>query len=203
MSDLQAPLRENVKLLGQLLGNTIRRDLGDAVPLDRPMRSVQQRFTRQFNARHRVFGPLWQGRYRAKLVADERYLGQLFAFIHLNPVTAGMVIDPSQYEWSGHAKSSAGTADPFQILARDSAGRLVKMGIDKGRAAKLKLKVGICGEPSSGVGVSVQSQTDRTLADLPEQTIDYTSCPAPQRYLQREVYGYLESVDRTLPANMS
>ena len=30
MTDLQAPLRENVKLLGQLLGNTIRQDLGDA-----------------------------------------------------------------------------------------------------------------------------------------------------------------------------
>ena len=44
------------------------------VSLDRPMRSLQQRVTRRVNARRKVFGPLWQGRYRAKLVEDQRYL---------------------------------------------------------------------------------------------------------------------------------
>ena len=73
-----------------------------AVPLARSMRSLQQRVTRGFNARHRVFGPLWQGRYRAKLVEDQRYLDGLLAYIHLNPVSAGIVDDPAQYRWSGH-----------------------------------------------------------------------------------------------------
>ena len=45
-----------------------------AIPLSRSMRSLQQRVTRGYNIRNRVFGPLWQGRYRAKLVEDQRYL---------------------------------------------------------------------------------------------------------------------------------
>jgi REP element-mobilizing transposase RayT len=73
-----------------------------AISLARSMRSLQQRVTRGFNARHRLFGPLWQGRYRAKLVEDQRYLDGLLAYIHLNPVAAGIVNDPAEYRWSGH-----------------------------------------------------------------------------------------------------
>ncbi len=36
--------------------------------------------------------------------------------------------------------------DPFQVLDRDSVGVLVKTGIEKGRATRPNLKVGICGE---------------------------------------------------------
>ena len=36
--------------------------------------------------------------------------------------------------------------DPFQVLDRDSVGELVKTGIDRGRATRPNLKVGICGE---------------------------------------------------------
>ena len=37
-------------------------------------------------------------------------------------------------------------ADPFQILDRDGVGQLVEMAVQRGRAARPKLKVGICGE---------------------------------------------------------
>jgi pyruvate,orthophosphate dikinase len=36
--------------------------------------------------------------------------------------------------------------DPFQVLDRDSVGKLVETGITKGRSARPNLKVGICGE---------------------------------------------------------
>ncbi len=36
--------------------------------------------------------------------------------------------------------------DPFQILDQEGVGQVVKMGVDKGRSVKPKLKVGICGE---------------------------------------------------------
>jgi REP element-mobilizing transposase RayT len=64
------------------------------VSLDRPLRSLQQRVTRGVNVRNRVYGPLWQGRYRSKLVKDQRYLDQLLIYIHLNPLQAGIVDDP-------------------------------------------------------------------------------------------------------------
>jgi REP element-mobilizing transposase RayT len=84
-----------------------------AVSLDRPMRSLQQRVTRSVNARRRVHGPLWQGRYRAKLVDDQRYLDSLLVYIHLNPVTAGVVDDPAEYRWSGHRELVGMVRDPI------------------------------------------------------------------------------------------
>jgi len=72
------------------------------VPLARTMKTLQWRMTRRVNKASRVHGPLWQGRYRAKLVQDQRYLDRLLAYIHLNPVTARLVEDPEKYQWSGH-----------------------------------------------------------------------------------------------------
>jgi len=74
----------------------------DRQPLWRSMRLVQGRFARRHNRRQRTFGPFWQGRHKAIVVADERYLRQLLAYIHLNPVVAGAASDPARYRWSGH-----------------------------------------------------------------------------------------------------
>ncbi len=37
-------------------------------------------------------------------------------------------------------------ADPFQTIDQDAVGELIKIGIERGRSTKPKLKVGICGE---------------------------------------------------------
>lgn len=47
-------------------------------------------------------GHLFQGRYKALLVDADSYLLELVRYIHLNPVRAGLVDDPSTYPWSGH-----------------------------------------------------------------------------------------------------
>jgi REP element-mobilizing transposase RayT len=72
------------------------------VELSRSMKTLQQGVTRARNLRDRVYGPLWQGRFKAKEVADERYLMQLVAYVHLNPVKAGLAEDAGGYPWSGH-----------------------------------------------------------------------------------------------------
>ena len=72
------------------------------VALSRSMRTIHQRFAQSFNGRHRFFGPFWQGRYRSKQVDDDAYLRQLIVYVHLNPVTAGIVKDASKYRWCGH-----------------------------------------------------------------------------------------------------
>ncbi len=73
-----------------------------AVPLWRSIRLIQWRYARQYNRRHHQLGPLWQGRYQVRLVEDQRYLVQLVAYVHLNPVTAGIVSDAADYGFSGH-----------------------------------------------------------------------------------------------------
>ena len=72
------------------------------LPLWRSMRLVQGRFAKAFNRRRRVFGPVWQGRYKARLVEDPLYRMQAIAYVHLNPVAGGLVKDPGSYRWSGH-----------------------------------------------------------------------------------------------------
>ena len=74
------------------------------VALSRSMRTLKHRYAQSVNGRHRVFGPYWQGRYRSKLVEDGDCLQQLDLYIHLNPVAAGVVKDPSEYRWSGHTE---------------------------------------------------------------------------------------------------
>jgi REP element-mobilizing transposase RayT len=72
------------------------------VSLSHSMRFIQHRFSQSYNGRHHVFGPFWQGRFRSSFVGDEEYLRQLIAYIHLNPVTAGVVEDAAKYRWCGH-----------------------------------------------------------------------------------------------------
>jgi len=73
-----------------------------SVPLWRSMRLIQWRFARDHNRRQRQLGPVWQGRYQVRTVDDQRYLLQLIAYIHLNPVAAGVAKDAAAWRWSGH-----------------------------------------------------------------------------------------------------
>jgi REP element-mobilizing transposase RayT len=83
------------------------------LPLWRSMRLVQGRFARAFNRRHRLLGPFWQGRYKAIVVPDVRYLQQLIAYIHLNPVATKVVRDPARYRWSGHRELLGRVGEPL------------------------------------------------------------------------------------------
>jgi hypothetical protein len=77
------------------------------------MKTLQQGVTRARNFRCRVFGPLWQGRFKAKEVVDERYLMQLIAYVHLNPVKAGLAEEAGGYRWSGHQDIVGRRRDPI------------------------------------------------------------------------------------------
>ena len=72
------------------------------VPLWRGMHSIQNGFSRRFNRRFGRTGSLWQSRYKAKYVEDQRYLDELIVYVHLNPVKAGLVEDPADYPFAGH-----------------------------------------------------------------------------------------------------
>jgi len=72
------------------------------------MRWLQNTYTRRFNHRHKLWGHVFGGRYKAVLVesdvdSEQDYLGNLWDYIHLNPVRSGLV-DPKRsllsYRWS-------------------------------------------------------------------------------------------------------
>jgi putative transposase len=72
------------------------------LPLARLMQNLQFRYTRNFNIKYRKTGHLFQGRYKAILCEKDEYFLELSAYIHLNPVRAGIVADPSRYIWSSY-----------------------------------------------------------------------------------------------------
>lgn len=83
------------------------------VPLSRTLGYVQARFSQHYNRAHRSTGPMWQSRYKAKLVEDPAYLEQLVIYIHLNPVSACVVDDPSDYPLCGHRELLRKTVSPL------------------------------------------------------------------------------------------
>ncbi|RLE24014.1 MAG: hypothetical protein DRJ65_10705 [Acidobacteria bacterium] len=84
-----------------------------AVPLWRGMHTIQNRFSRGFNRRYRRTGSLWQSRYKAKFVNDQSFLDSLVLYVHLNPVKAGLVTNPSDYSFCGHREVKKKIREPL------------------------------------------------------------------------------------------
>jgi pyruvate,orthophosphate dikinase len=86
---------------------------------------------------------------RAALTADEiAKTCQFFSFgtNDLTQMTFGFSRDDIGGFLPDYLDQNILPVDPFQVLDRDSVGVLVKTGIEKGRATRPNLKVGICGE---------------------------------------------------------
>ena len=66
------------------------------------MRSLNMSFARAVNKRYDRVGPLFQGRFAAKLVERDEYLLHLSRYIHLNPVEAGLVDKAEAWEYSSY-----------------------------------------------------------------------------------------------------
>jgi len=72
------------------------------------MKTLLQRFTRWFNAKHKRVGTLWESRFKSVLVEDGMAAQTMAAYIDLNPVRAGMVVDPADYRWSSYGEAMGG-----------------------------------------------------------------------------------------------
>jgi putative transposase len=86
------------------------------------MKAVGQRYTQYVNRRYGRTGTLWEGRFRSGLVEGERYLLTCQRYIELNPVRAGMVSQPDQYQWSSYRTNADGVRDelikPHELYRR-------------------------------------------------------------------------------------
>ena len=87
------------------------------VDLWRSMARLQGSVSRDYNRRHRILGRLWQSRYRARVIDSEEYFRQVVAYVHLNPVTAGLVKDPADYVQCGH-RELIGACRPYIVDRR-------------------------------------------------------------------------------------
>jgi REP element-mobilizing transposase RayT len=59
-------------------------------------------YTNWFRNKHQIIGPLFQGRFKSILVDADNYALVLSAYIHLNPLRAGIVKQLEDYPWSSY-----------------------------------------------------------------------------------------------------
>ncbi|KAF5071690.1 Pyruvate, phosphate dikinase [anaerobic digester metagenome] len=86
---------------------------------------------------------------RAAITADEvATVAEFFSFgtNDLTQMTLGFSRDDAGKFLPEYIDRGILKADPFQILDQNGVGQLVRMGVEKGRSTRNKLKIGICGE---------------------------------------------------------
>jgi REP element-mobilizing transposase RayT len=79
------------------------------------MHDINAGYANWYRNKYRLAGSIFQGRYKAVIVEKDEYLLILSAYIHLNPVKAGMVKKPEGYAWSSY-RSYIGTSKPVSFL---------------------------------------------------------------------------------------
>ncbi len=99
------------------------------------MKKLLTGYSMYFNKRYERVGAVFQGKFRAEHVDDDRYLKYLFAYIHLNPVK---LIEPewkecgigdrsnavrylSEYRHSSYADFTSNRADDAKLILNKSA----------------------------------------------------------------------------------
>lgn len=70
--------------------------------LSQIMRHINGAYTIYFNIKRKRAGHLFQGRFKAILIEADEYATELSRYIHLNPVRAGIVALPEEYQWSSY-----------------------------------------------------------------------------------------------------
>ena len=64
--------------------------------------NIQNSYAKYFNAKHNRHGPLWVGRFRGIKIESEEQLVHLTRYVHLNPMTAGLVKKPEEWKASSY-----------------------------------------------------------------------------------------------------
>jgi len=126
--------------------------------LSQAMRHIDGVYTQRFNRRHERDGPLLRGRYKAILIESNTYLLQLVRYIHLNPVTSGIVSHAATHRWTSHRAymddgfrpSWLTTETALDLLARNSteAREILERFIGQGVPEKLRRRLDSSNWPS-------------------------------------------------------
>ena len=80
--------------------------------LSRGMQHLKGSYAQWFNRRHDRQGPLFAGRFQARLVQRDAHLVEVLRYIALNPVRAGLCAEPDDWRWSAHAAIAGAVRHP-------------------------------------------------------------------------------------------
>jgi putative transposase len=97
------------------------------------MQRLNGNFAQGFNRKYGEIGHVFERRYQSVLIERDGHLLELYRYIALNPVRAGLCSRPESWMWSSY-RAVAGLASPPDFLATDWA--LHYFGSDRTRARR-------------------------------------------------------------------
>jgi putative transposase len=97
------------------------------------MQYLNGQYAQYFNRRHCLDGHLFQGRFHSVFVESEAHLLELYRYIVLNPVRAGLCWHPAQWPWSSYGAALGRTTRPAFLRLELLQGLFGAVG---GRAAQ-------------------------------------------------------------------
>jgi putative transposase len=87
--------------------------LRDPREVSKLMAGILRAYVHHCHRRHGFVGHRWQGRFKSPAVQCREYLLSCGRYIERNPLDAGIVERPWDYEWSSARRWSSGVADPL------------------------------------------------------------------------------------------
>ena len=137
--------------------------------LSRLFQSVGRRYVQHFNKRHARSGTLWEDRFKSSLINSERYLLEVYRYIELNPVRAGIVESPQAYQHSSY-RHHAGIATNNRIKDHPLFWSLGNTPFERQAAYKALIDDGLTLHQIARI-------TDQTMRGLP---IEQSTSAAPR-----------------------
>ncbi len=89
------------------------------IKLQKIMHQINNKYSKYFNAMYERCGHVFQGRYKSYLILNEQHLIKVLAYIHQNPVKAGMIKRVEDYKWSSdkfYRKKSNGFIETRTVI---------------------------------------------------------------------------------------
>lgn len=117
--------------------------------ISKVVKSINISYAYYFNKTYKRVGHLFQDRFKSEAIGDDKYLLSVSAYIHNNPVMAGIVRMPQEYRWSsfgyylGNDSYRSGLIDSERILGLFSGNKKRAMEKYLDYVLKYQTKIGI------------------------------------------------------------
>ena len=96
------------------------------------MHKLLRMYAGNYNIKYGLTGHLFENRYNAQLIENERYFLEVSRYIHLNPVKAMIVQEPAAYLYSSYARF-VNAASPAGVTPRAKSARLISELVETSR----------------------------------------------------------------------
>jgi REP element-mobilizing transposase RayT len=105
----------------------------DKYELWKMMQKMLHPYSMDFNHKYNFTGHLFESRYTARLIEDEKYFLEATRYIHLNPVKAMMVRGPMDYEYSSYSSFFKGESENSNDKCGSDTENMISQIVDTSR----------------------------------------------------------------------